>query len=274
MGDETVEGEAMSSASMPRCRQAAIAMALSSAAATAAWAADANTAFPTPGEYRIDSDSTIRATTPGMWSETIQKIDGENGRTTVLRRDSTGVTIPPQVLPGQGPNRWCVPAGPVTPPVSKEVLAATACSTTTRQIDANTASVRAVCKGLTTEETWRRIDARTWEREFKPTVIGSPAPSVATARTPMDALAAGQLTPAQRAELEAAKAAMPSQADMDSAMATMKAELETMARSSDPGEAAAARRGLATIRGDAGVPQGPETTSKERWRRVAESCRS
>lgn len=232
-----------------------------------------NAAFPSPGEYRIDVESTTRIQAGGVGVEQILKVDGETGRTTTVQRDSTsGHTTAPQVFPGEGPNRWCVPAGAAAPPARSAVTAA-ACSTTLRQLDKSTAATRAVCKGVTVDERWQRIDERTWERQIQSTQTGSPTDQPDAARRTVGAAQAdASLTPAQRAELGAAKAAMPTRAQVDASMASVIADLEREAASKDPEEAAAARQALSAVRGRARAGNAPVTAIRERWRRIAETC--
>jgi hypothetical protein len=217
--------------------------------ASSAHAAEPN-AWPAPGDYRIDSDTTTTSRAGGTTVQRLQHVDGSTGHITVTLRDSLSKSAPvTQTDPGQGPNKWCVPSNGAAPPAAAAAM-----------------SVGGV------EERWNRIDERTWERSIRS--VQTPTASPGTGSGAIELAMAG-MSPEQRAAVAGSMQRMPSAADRAAAMAPVIAGLEKAARGSNAQEAAMAKEQLAMLRGSTPA-DGSGTVvveSKERWTRVAESCR-
>ena len=200
-------------------------------------AAAANS-WPTPGDYRIDSDTTTTSTAGPTSVERRQLVDGDTGNMSVVLRDTLAGSKPAtQTYPGAGPNKWCVlstsTSGSTTPPA--KVLAL--CS------DAKAPTGATKSCGLEgVVETWLRIDDRTWERTIRAT------------QTPATDLASSSAA--------------------QQAMAPVFAGLEEAVRTGSAEEKEMAKQQLAMLRGTAApkAAGGTAVVSKERWRRVAEVC--
>ena len=229
-------------------------------------------ASPPPGQYRIDSESTIASGSGMTASQITQLTDGATGRITVTHKTADSAQGVTRTFEGSGPVTWCVDAagkkGP--PPASM----AAACRTLAHASSAHASSHSAACDGSTVSESWRRIDERTWERSLKATVQMAPASPVDSARRSFEAMK-HTMSPAERAQVEAELAAMPSASAMQAEMAPVIAALEQQVRTGKPDEVALAKQQLAALRGATGTGPASTTqtsTSRERWTRIAERC--
>lgn len=229
-------------------------------------------ASPPPGQYRIDSESTIASGSGMTLSQITQRVDGATGRTTVIRKTADSAQAATQTFEGKGPVTWCVEAPGKKGPPAAALTAA--CKTVAHASTGTSSSHSAACNASTIDESWRRIDDRTWERSVKAVVQMAPAAPVASARKAFDAMK-HTMSPADRAKAEAELAAMPSDAAMQAEMAPVIAELEQQVRTGKPDEVAMAKQQLAALRG-AGALGSPSTqqtsTSRERWTRIADAC--
>ncbi|RQP21674.1 hypothetical protein [Piscinibacter terrae] len=235
---------------------------LTAAAPVTALAADV---LPTPGLYRVDSD-TVRDL--GGGSQHREHWDGATGDRTVTLI-VTG--HPPQTTTAKGPPATscarigkvltvppAVPGCTITPPDPKHPS-----STTT------------ACPGNTVTSTWRRIDDATWElkMDFVQTIMPP-----ANAADPAIAMAMAGMTPAERERAKKGlEASMPTEAQRAEVARQMKAAMEAGTRSSDPEEAAFAREQLKRIYGPDGAGPGIATGTQtmqvlQRWTRIAPSC--
>lgn len=241
-------------------------------AALAALLPAAALASPPPGHYRIDSEGTIASGSGVTASQITQRIDGATGRVTQVRKTADMAQGVTQTFEGTGPVTWCVPVpGKYGPPAAAMPAA---CRTLAQSSSSSGSAHSAACTGMKVDESWRRIDDRTWERSVKATVqmtAGSPSDA---ARHAFE-MSKHTMSAAERAKAQAELAALPSAADMQAGMAPMIAELEQLARTGKPDEAAFAKQQLAALRGAgngaaAGAVQ--TSTSRERWTRIADRC--
>ena len=226
-------------------------------------------AYPTPGDYRIDSDTT---TTSHAAGERLQHIDGATGHITVTLRDSLSKTAPvTQSYLGDGPNKWCVPTTGSPPPA---ITIAASCEVSGADAAKTSASTRSDCKGLKVEERWRRVNERAWERSIRS--VQQPVAAASTSPRSAIEMATAGMSPEKRAAAANQLTGLPTAADNAAAMAPVIAALEAHARAANAQEAAMAREQLAMLRGSA-PPDGVGSVvieSKERWTRVSSACRA
>ena len=198
-------------------------------------AADAT--HPSPGEYRIDSETTTISRAGPMVLRSVQRVDGATGNVTVEQSAPDGSTTR-QDYPGQGPNRFCSGSGP--PPAG-----AIACANRAFQASpGGGSSQEAVCAGgQALSANWRRLADGRWEHTLE-TQLAAPA----TAMDPRTT----------------------------AAMAPVIAQIEETIRSGPPQEAEAAKQQLAALKaslgGGATSGGGPTVSVREIWTKVADHC--
>jgi hypothetical protein len=246
---------------------------LALAGLSAAMLSSAALASPTPGQYRIDAESTMSSGSGVTALQVTQRSDGATGRVTVIRKTAAdtgpGAT---QTYPGSGPITWCVEPGGKNGPPAAALPAA--CQTLSHSSSSTGFSFSAACKGANIEESWRRIDERTWERSLKATVQAVGASAGDSARQLFE-MSKHTMSAAERAKAQAELAALPSDAAIQAEMAPVIAQLEQQVRAGKPDEVAMAKQQLAALRGASGMGSpatSQTTTSRERWTRIAEAC--
>ena len=236
---------------------------LMAAAPSAVLAVDA--VLPTPGLYRVDTD-TVRDL--GGGSQHREHWDGATGRRTVTL---IVPGHPPQTVTAEGtPATSCARLGKVltVPP------AVPGC-TLTPPDPRHPSSTTTTCPGTTVTSSWRRIDDATWEHRMDFVQAIMPP---ANAAEPAIAMAMAGMTPAERERAKKGlEASMPTEAQRAQAMRELKAAMEAGAGSSDPEEAAFAREQLKRIYGPDGAGTGIATGTQtmqvlQRWTRIAPSC--
>jgi hypothetical protein len=237
-----------------------------------AWLSGAALASPPPGHYRIDSESTLASGSGMTASQVTQRTDGATGRITVVRKTAgmaQGVT---QTIDGKGPVTWCVePPGKKGPPAAAMPAA---CRTLAHSSSGTSSSHSAECSASNIEESWRRIDERTWERSLKATVQMAAASPADSARQAFEMMK-HTMSPADRAKAQAELAALPSAGAMQAEMAPVIAQLEQQVRTGQPDEVAMAKQQLAALRSAGATGAGSTTqttTARERWTRIADGC--
>ena len=227
---------------------------------------------PPPGQYRIDSETTTTSRAGPTTIQSVQRVDGATGQVTLTQKSSVDpANVATRSMKGDGPNGWCVPQNGALPPPK---AMPGACENVARTQTPGGSTQRADCSTGRFDEQWRRVDDRTWDRSLR--VKQAPAASNTSPQPALEFAMRG-MTPEDRARAQAEMADMPSAADMAGARATLIAALEQQARTGDPNEAAAARQQLAAMRGSspaAGTDSGVVVEIRERWTRVAETCRA
>jgi len=198
--------------------------------------------FPPPGEYRIDSESSITSAATGIVSiKRVQRVDGATGQITVITTSSLPGEAPTTIRhPGTGPVTRCVAATSSAPHTE---MAPGLCDTTLTSSDSSGMSLSAMCSGTKQDESWHLVDNDIWEH---------------------------QLLVVPRASAPA-----PTSSEVEQAMKPVYAELEKTIRTGPPEEAASAREQLKALRAHAPVAGGAPpfvTHLHERWTRVAQTC--
>lgn len=205
------------------------------ASVAAVLAADAT--HPSPGEYRIDSETITISRAGPMVLRSVQRVDGATGNITVEQSAPDGTTTH-QDYPGRGPNRFCSASGP--PPAGAAACANRAYSA----LPGGGSSQEAVCAGgQTLSSNWRRLADGRWEHTLETQVVTAPAAG-------MDPRTVA-------------------------AMAPVIAQIEETIRSGPPQEAEAAKQQLAALKaslGGGGAPDGPTVSVRETWTKVADQC--
>lgn len=203
--------------------------------AAAGLAADAT--HPSPGEYRIDSETITISRAGPMVLRSVQRVDGATGAIVVEQYAPDG-TSTRQDYPGQGPSRFCSGSGP--PPAG-----AVACANRTfKGLPGGGSTQQAVCAGgqaLSSE--WRRLADGRWEHSFETQVVTAPAAATDPRTT--------------------------------AAMAPVIAQIEETIRSGPPEEAEAAKQQLAALKaslGGGGAGGGPTVTVRETWTKLSDHC--
>jgi hypothetical protein len=196
------------------------------------------TGLPSPGEYRIDSETSMTSSAGPVSTERVQRVDGATGHVTVINKSSLPGDVPVTTqYKGNGPVTWCVPVAASAP------HALGVCDTTPLTSDAFGTSFSATCAGTKQDEHWRPLDKTTWEHDF-----------VLVPRT---------------------SAVAPANSEVEKAMAPVYAEIEKTIRTGTPEEAASAREQLKALRAQTSVTAGAPpfvTRVHERWTRVSETC--
>ena len=205
---------------------------------TGAVVAAVDPTHPTPGEYRIDSETTTTSHAGPMVLRSVQRVDGATGTITVEQTGGDGASAR-QIYPGQGPNRFCAGNGPPPP-------GAVACANTAfKGLAGGGSSQQAVCpSGQILSSDWRRLADGRWEHSFQTQLATAPAAAV---------------DPRTRA-----------------AMAPVIAQIEEAIRSGPPAEAEAAKQQLAALKASLGGGGGGGNDTavevREVWTKVAERC--
>lgn len=198
-------------------------------------AADAT--HPSPGEYRIDSETTTISHAGPMVLKSVQRVDGATGNITVEQTAPDGTTTR-QDYPGQGPNRFCSGSGP--PPAGAIACANRAYGA----LPGGGSSQQAVCAGgQTLSSDWKPLADGRWEHRFQTQIVTAPAAGMDPRTT--------------------------------AAMAPVIAQIEETIRSGPPEEAEAAKQQLAALKaslGGGGASNGPTVTVREVWTKVADHC--
>ncbi|MFT7722001.1 MAG: hypothetical protein QM788_04095 [Roseateles sp.] len=230
-------------------------------------AAGAAPSLPPPGEYRVDSASSVHSGSGPASSERSVRVDGATGGHTVTTRSGpAGNPSGTQTHAGSGPVTVCVSARSMPPaglPVNCD---------TRWQPRSGGAALQASCPAGRLDEHWQQIDARTWERR-----MSFKAPGGAAGNDPSAAIAMAQrgMSPAQQAQLQAQLASLPKAQATADAMAPVYAQLEQTLRTGTPTQAAEARQQLAALKAAQGGGAAAATTQlTERWTRVADHCKA
>jgi hypothetical protein len=198
-------------------------------------AADAT--HPSPGEYRIDSETTTISHAGPMVLKSVQRVDGATGNVTVEQFAPDGTTTR-QDYPGRGPNRFCSGSG--APPPGAVACVNRAYSA----LPGGGSSQQAACAGgQTLSSTWKRLADGRWEHTFQTQVVTAPAAGMDPRTT--------------------------------AAMAPVIAQIEETIRSGPPEEAEAAKQQLAALKASLGggvSSSGPAVTVRETWTKVSDHC--
>ena len=227
--------------------------------------------YPPPGNYLIDSEATSTMTLGTSTIERTERVVGSSGDTTVTQKFSLdGVPPQTQTYKGAGPNSWCIKpydsGGP--PPALKPF----ACKALTNSADARGSTSSADCRSSKVDESWRRIDDRTWERTLTITAVAGGA--TASPQGAINMVMAG-MTPEQRAKAQTELSALPSAGQSAAAMAQLSEAMPAQARTGGPKEAALAEQQLQALRrSSSGSGQTTDVVPRlrERWTRVADTC--
>jgi hypothetical protein len=208
---------------------------LGAIAVVAAHAAD-EPWLPPLGEYKIDSTTTTRWSTPTGVMERVEQVDGDTGQATITQQ---GPDLPKPVVstvPGKGPIRHCQIAG--APPVTR----GNCTGKLTAQGDGASANVP--CAGQDQDFEFRKVGVGVWEKRIR--VAPSSGPQVQ-----------GNLPPQAMA-----------------AMAAMAAKMEARAKVAPPAEANALRQQMASMQQQAGAPtsNAPTVENVQRWTWVSNQC--
>jgi len=194
--------------------------------------------FPPPGEYRIDSESSMTSEAGMVSMKRVQRVDGATGQITVITTSSLPGEAPITTrYPGNGPVTRCVAATSSAPHTE---MAPGLCDTTLTSSDSSGMSLSAMCSGTKQDESWHLVDKDIWEH---------------------------QLLVVPRASAPA-----PTNSEVEQAMKPVYAELEKTIRTGPPEEAASAREQLKALRAHAPVAGGAPpfvTHLQERWTSVA-----
>lgn len=234
-----------------------------------AWPTLGNAAAPSvppPGEYRIDSEATIRTGNGAAAVERTERVDGATGnRVITSRAGPAGNPGSRQTLPGTGPVTWCVKR-----PAAAPADLPGRCSARWWPKE-GAATLQADCQAGRMQEQWKQLDARTWERQLSFTMAANAANN-----DPSAALALVQrgMSPAEAAQARTRLAALPGAQATTTAMAPVIAQMEETIRTGSPQEAAAAREQLAALKAAQGGGGAAASTTRltERWTRMADSC--
>ena len=230
--------------------------------------AESAVGFPSPGYYRTDSEATVTMGSGSTAGELIERVNGATGQRTVIRKMAVDAGHPvTNIYKGEGPVGWCVSAQGIgkSPPQTVQ----SACNLLSNMRDPRGSSFSADCKSSKVEENWRRVDNKTWERSLKVTPQSSATPD---SPRPAFEMAQSGMTPEQRAQAEAAMAALPSAAQMKDAMAPVIDALQEEIRTGSPEEAASARQQLQALRATTNGSSQFVTRVVERWTRIADTC--
>lgn len=206
-----------------------IAFASASTATSAPW-------LPPLGEYRIDTTTTTRWSSPTGVMERVEEVDGDTGQATVTQRTPDLPAPVVTKVPGKGPIRQCQIAG--APPVSR----GNCTGPLNAQVDGANASVS--CEGQQQDFEFRKIAEGVWEKRIRLTPSAAPTPT---------------------------QGALPPQAA--AAMAAMVAKMEARAKVAPPAEANALRQQMAPMqRGGSPASNAPEVESVQRWTWLSNQC--
>ena len=227
--------------------------------------------YPPPGRYLIDSEATSTVNLGTSTIERTERVVGSSGDRTVTQKSSLdGVPPQSQTYKGTAPNGWCIkPYGSGGPPPALKPFA---CNALANSADARGSTSSADCGSSKVDESWRRIDDRTWERSLK--VTPTAGTTAASPQGAIDMVMAG-MTPEQRAKAQTELSSLPSAGQSAAAMAQLTEAMQAQARSGGPKEAALAEQQLQALRRSSsggGLPAGLVPRVRERWTRVADTC--
>lgn len=227
--------------------------------------------YPPAGNYLIDSEATSTVNLGTSTIERSERVVGSSGDRTVIQKSSLdGVPPQSQTYKGNGPNSWCIkPYGSGGPPAALKPFA---CNALTNSADAHGSTSSADCRSSKVDESWRRIDDRTWDRTLVVTAMAG-----GTTVSPQGAInrVMAGMTPEQRAKAQAELSALPTAGQSAAAMAQLTEAMQAQARSGGPKEAALAEQQLQALRrssSSSGLPAGVVPRLRERWTRVADTC--
>jgi hypothetical protein len=223
--------------------------------------------LPSPGSYRVDTESTQTSTAGPTQVTVVQRTDGATGRQTVTQSSSVNPShVVTHVVAGTGPDIRCF-AYNAPPPMP----GAPVCRDLKHGVGPSGATQQGVCHGVGLDERWSRLDDGTWQRSLR--VTGPPPSAPGSPQAAID-MAAWGMSPAERARLMARlQNELPSDAQRAQAIAELRAKAEALARGGNAQEAAMARQALAVMDGGAAAPGGGVVhVVNERWTRVGEAC--
>ncbi len=223
--------------------------------------------YPPPGNYRIDSDSVTTMGTGSASARQTSHIDGATG-TVVTSVQTPGQPPQSNTTQTNAPVTWCVkPASAAAAPRNSPF----ACQVSNARSTSESSSFNAACRSVAMENSFRRLDPKTWEHTMT-FQVSRDADPMRSAREAF-ARAAPHMSPADRAQAEKEMAQMPTQADMDKVKAEARAELEEQIRTGSPEEAETARRVLREMQ-QATAPGGVVQTTHvtERWTLIGQGC--
>ena len=249
-------------------RWAALLCAALASASAAATALEQN--LPTPGLYRIDSDSNV--SWPGAAAGFNTRKDGASGDT-VTRTHANGATDAGQLRKGKGPVTHCVDA-PIGAgaPLSPGLLPIAGCAEQSTTATADGMVHKAKCPSGTTTLTIRKIDSMTWDYV---TVVemNSGGADMNSMRPVLEHQAKHAATSEAREKATKQLADLPrlqgETNKQQAAAAEMFAKAERTAKT--PEEAAMYRASLAMLQGKTPLLNAART---QRWTRIADSCAS
>ena len=215
-------------------------------------------AYPPPGLYQIDNETTTTAAAGPMVSKSVVATSGVDGSVVVtgsgLMPGDKGVVTR---YAGAGPISFCVPK--YTPPVFP------------KQCNSSGAGV---CSGMEYSK-WTRLSDKVWETSFAQTVAAKGAEqSGADARAALNSRLLANIPAEQRAALQAQLGSLPNQAELRQKDAGLAAQMEKGATNLPPELAQMMRNQAAAMRGspNAGASGGTRWDIKERWTLLASTC--
>lgn len=234
----------------------------------AASAATVPAGVPPPGEYQIDSDAITTYGSGIVGLEDRTRTDGATGTVTRTTKGPDG-SVATQVSKGDKPVTWCVRSATASDLPSASPFV---CRTLKPRASATNSSFSAACRSLTVEDSFRKIDSRTWEHDEMAQVIADRSP-VRNARAAI-AMASAGMTPAQRAEAEKALSELPSDAQMDRMKADLLRQTEEAIRAAESPEDADTNRQIlqALQQQISGTVVRQTIRIKERWTLLGTTC--
>lgn len=224
-------------------------------------AAASGSAYPPPGLYQIDNETTLTSAAGPMISKSMTATSGADGsvvqtRYGVMPGDkATTVTR----YAGTGPVTWCVPK--YTPPAFPKQ-----CSP----------SAAGACSGMEYSK-WSKTGDKVWETSFTQNNATTGAEqSGADVRAVLNNPALANLPAEQRAAIQAQISSMPGQDQLRQQDKEIAAQMEKEAAKLPPEQARALRRQAAAMRGTPGTGARSGDMRwdvKERWTLIASSCK-
>ncbi len=190
-------------------------------------------ALPPPGEYQIDSVTTMHVRSPGEVIERVDKTDGATGNTISTQKSSSLAKPVVTTIPGKGPVRYCQGVrGSTTQPSNCRAKS---------ESTANTFSADIACAEHTTAFDFRKIGNGVWEKRVK-------------------------ITPATNA-----MRSIPPQAQ--AAMAEMISKMQERLKVAPPQEAAEIRQQMQMFQqNQMPASPVPETETVETWTYLSAKC--
>ena len=215
-------------------------------------------AYPPPGLYQIDNETTTTAAAGPMVSKSTVATSGIDGSVVVtgsgLMPGDKGVVTR---YAGAGPITFCVPK--YTPPVFPKRCNSSAAGT---------------CSGMEYSK-WTRLSDKVWETSFVQTAAAKGAEQGgADARSALNSRLLANIPAEQRAALQAQLGSLPNQAELRQKDAGLAAQMEKGATNLPPELAQMMRNQAAAMRGspNAGASSGTRWDIKERWTLLASTC--